>query len=92
MLRDLWEHWRLKSIKNTVNNCRSYLHHLNKSVNEYNNTYHQPGKKPIHADYFALIEEIEPSYKSPKFEIGVTLKKVTLKIGRKNYLWLCVEK
>ena len=32
---------------------------MNKLADEYHNTYHRSvGKKPIHADYFALIEEI----------------------------------
>ena len=32
------------------------------------------GKKPIHADYSALIEEIESSHKAPKFKVGDSVR------------------
>ena len=54
-----------------VIDSKSFLSYLNELVDEYNNTYHcSVGKKPIHADYFALTKEIELSQKSPKFEVG----------------------
>ena len=81
-----------------LNDSKSYLGHLNKLVDEYNNTYHcSIGKKPFHADYSALSKEIESSYKSPKFKlviesellsIKIFLAKVTLKIGQKKYFLL----
>ena len=38
---------------------------------EFNNTYHHSiDKKPIHADYSVLTEEIESSHKDPKFKVG----------------------
>ena len=44
---------------------------MNKLADEYHNTYHRSvGKKPIHADYFPLIEEIQSSHKAPKFKVG----------------------
>ena len=47
-------------------NSRSYHDHLDKLLDEYNNTYHcSTGKKPIRADYSAWSEVIETDYKSP---------------------------
>ena len=43
-----------------------------------NNTYHRSiGKKPIHANYSVLTEEIESSHKAPIFKVGdkVTITK-----------------
>ena len=55
----------------TANDNKSYLGYLNKLENEHNNTYHYSiDKKPIDADFFYLSEEIESSYKSPKFNFG----------------------
>ena len=43
-----------------ANDSKSYLYYLEKLVDEYNNTYHRSiDKKPIHADYSALSEEVE---------------------------------
>ena len=43
-----------------ANDIKSYLYYLEKLVDEYNNTYHRSiDKKPIHADYSALSEEVE---------------------------------
>ena len=53
------------------NGTKSYLGYLNKLVDEDNNTYHcYIGKRPIHADYSALTEEIESGLKAPKFKVG----------------------
>ena len=42
----------------TANDSKSYLSYLNKSVDQYNNTYHHSNdKKPINADYSALTEK-----------------------------------
>ena len=55
----------------TANNSKSYLSYLNKIVDQYNNTYHHSiNKKPINADYSALIEKIETSSKAPQFNIN----------------------
>ena len=82
----------------TANYRKFYLSHLNKLVDQCNNTYHDSiGKKPIDADYSALTEETKSSYKTPKFKTGVEsesellsirifLVTVTLKIGQKNKL------
>ena len=52
----------------TANDNKSYLGCLNKLVDEYNNSYHcSIGKEPIHADYSALPEELESSFKASKF-------------------------
>ena len=49
----------------TANDSKSYLSHLNKLVDQYNNTYHHSiNKKPISADYFALTEKIETNSKT----------------------------
>ena len=76
----------------TVNEIKSYLSSLNKSVDQYNNTCHRSiNKTPINDDYSALTEEIELRYRTPKFKIGnvariTKCKKVTLvKIGQKKY-------
>ena len=38
----------------------SYISYFNKKVDKYNNTDHfSIGKKPIHADYSALLEDSE---------------------------------
>ena len=59
----------------TANDSKSYLGYLNKLENEHNNTYHHSiDKKPIDADFFYLAEEIESSYKSPKFNFGDWVK------------------
>ena len=52
----------------TANDNKSYLGCLNKLVDDYKNSYHRSiGKEPIHADYSALPEELESSFKASKF-------------------------
>ena len=52
-------------------NDKSYLSYLNKSVDEYNNTYHHSiNRKPINAYYSALTEDIESNPKAPKFKVN----------------------
>ena len=80
----------------TANNDESYLAHLNNLVDQYNNIYHHSiNKKPINADYSALIEKIETNLKSPKFNVNGMVRitkyenilvKVILKIGQEKYL------
>ena len=54
-----------------ANDSKSYLSYLNKIVDQYNNTYHHSiDKEPIDADFSALSEEIESSYKALKFKFG----------------------
>ena len=54
-----------------VNDTKSYLSYFNKLVDEYNSTYHcSIGKKPMHADYSALTEEIETNPKAPQLKVG----------------------
>ena len=49
----------------------SYISYFNKKVDKYNNTDHfSVGKKPIHADYSALLEESEGNHKALKFKVG----------------------
>ena len=48
---------------------------MNKSVDQYNNTYHHSiNKKPIDADYSALTEKIETNPKGPKFKVNDRVK------------------
>ena len=55
----------------TANNSKFYFSFLNKSVNEYNNSYpYSVCKKPIDADCTALTKEIETNRKAPKFKFG----------------------
>ena len=55
----------------TANDSKSYLSYLNKLVDQYNNTFHHStNKNPIHADYSALTEKLESSYKATKFKIN----------------------
>ena len=55
----------------TVNNSKSYLPHLNKLVDQYNNTYHHfINKKPINGDYSALTEKFETNPTGPKFKVN----------------------
>ena len=50
----------------TTNDSKSYLAYLNKSVDQYNNTYHYSiNKKPTNADYYALTKKIETNPKAP---------------------------
>ena len=80
----------------TANNDESYLAHLNKLVDQYNNIYHHSiNKKPINADYSALIEKIETNLKAPMFNVNDMVRitkyenilvKVILKIGQEKYL------
>ena len=73
---------------------------INQQINTLFNTlqyiYHCPiSKEPIDADYSDLTEEIESSYKAPKFKVGNRVRitkyksfsvKVTLQIGQEKYL------
>ena len=50
---------------------KSYLPHLNKLENQYNNTYHHSiNKKPINIDYSALTEKTETNHKAHKFKVN----------------------
>ena len=50
----------------TANDNKSYLHYLNKSVEQNDNTYHHSiNKRPINADYFALNQNIESNTAAP---------------------------
>ena len=57
---------------------KSYISYLNKSVDQYNNTYHHSiNKKPINANYSALTEKIETNSKASKSKVNdrVTITK-----------------
>ena len=55
----------------TANDSRSSFLYLNKLVDQYNNTYHHStNKKPINADYSALIEKNEMNAKASKFKVN----------------------
>ena len=55
----------------TADDSKFYLGYLNKLVDEYNHTYHcSIDKKPIHADFSALAEEIESSHKTLEFKVS----------------------
>ena len=70
----------------TANDNKSYLPYLNKSADQYNNTYHHSiNKKLINADYSASNEKIETN---PKATIRIFLVKVILKICQEKYLLL----
>ena len=57
--------------KMTANGSTSYLSYLNKLIDQYSNTYlHSINKKPINADYSALIKEIETDLKASKFKVN----------------------
>ena len=77
----------------TANNSKSYLGYFNKLVDKYNNMYHRSiDKKPIHADYYVLTEEIETNSKVLKLlSIRICLAKITPKIGQKKYLALILR-
>ena len=54
----------------TADDSKSYLSYLNKIVDQYNNTYHHSiNKKPINADYSALIDKLETNPKAIKFKV-----------------------
>ena len=54
------------------NDSKSYLPHLNKLENQYNNTYHHSiNKKPINIDS-ALTEKTETNHKAHKFRVRIT--------------------
>ena len=51
----------------TANDSKSYLSHLNKLIDQYNNTYHLCiNEKPINADYPALTEKTQTNLKALK--------------------------
>ena len=55
----------------TANDSKSYLHYLNKLVDQYDNTYHHSvNKKPINADYSASTENTESNPKAAKFKLN----------------------
>ena len=57
--------------KMTANDSKSYLSYLNKLEDQYNNTYHHSiNKKPISANYSAVIEKIEKNPKAHKFKVN----------------------
>ena len=57
--------------KMTPNNSKTFLGHLNKLVDDYNNTYHCFfNKKHINVHCSAFTEEIQSSHKAPKFKAG----------------------
>ena len=61
--------------KMTANDSKSHLLYLNKSVDQYNNTYHHSiNKKRINADYSALTEKFETNPKAPKFKVNDRVK------------------
>ena len=61
----------LKSIKRTANDSKSYLSYLNKSVDQYINTYHRSiNGKPVNSDYSALTEKIDRNPKTTRFKVN----------------------
>ena len=55
----------------TANNIKSYFSYLNKLAYQYNNTcHHSINKKPINADYSALIQKIETNPKVSKYTVN----------------------
>ena len=84
--------------KMTADDSKSYVSHLNKLVDQYNNSYHHSiNKKSINADYSTLTEKIETNLKAPKSKLMIEsallsmrtfLVKVTLRIGQEKYLIL----
>ena len=73
--------------KMTANYSKSYLHYLNKLVDQYNNTYHHSiNKKPINDDYSASTENVESNPKAPKFKVNDRVRITKYKnIFSKNY-------
>ena len=63
----------------TDNERKSYLSYLNKLLDQYNNSHHHIGKKPINANYSALTEKIGTSPKAPKFKVNDRVKIITSK-------------
>ena len=58
-----------------ANDRKSYLSHLNKIVEQYNNTYHHSFiKKPANSDYSVLTEKTETSSKAPEFKVNDRLR------------------
>ena len=50
----------------TADDINSFLDHLNKSVDEYNNSYHRfIRRNHIHADFSVLPEKFLSSHKFP---------------------------
>ena len=61
--------------KMTANDSKSYLPHLNKLVDQYNNTYHYSiRKKPINANYSTLTEKIETNPKVSEFKVNDSVR------------------
>ena len=59
----------------TANNIKSYFSYLNKLAYQYNNTcHHSINKKPINADYSALIQKIETNPKVSKYTVNDRVK------------------
>ena len=81
-----------------VNDKKSYLSYLNKSIDKYNSTYHHSTrKKPIDADYSISTEKLRQILKllslkliidSELLRIRIVLTKVILKIDQEKYLLL----
>ena len=67
----------IKTLKSKIykemagDDSKSYISYLNKSVDQYNNTYHHSiNKKPINANYSALTEKIETNSKASKSKVN----------------------
>ena len=58
----------------TANDNKSYLVYLNKLPDAYNTYHHFIDKKPINADYSALLVRIETTPEAPKFKLGDKVK------------------
>ena len=55
----------------TANDNKSYLNHLNKLLDQYNNIYDRfINKKSINADYYTFTEKTEANSKAHKFKVN----------------------
>ena len=77
----------------TANDTKSYLGYLNKSVNEYNNSYVILVKNLLMLIILLWLKKLNCKVpklviESDKKSIRITLTKVALKIGQEKYLWL----
>ena len=61
----------IRNLKAKIYKKMTVIDQINKLVDEYNNFYHRStGKKHIHADYSALIKEIESIHEALNLKFG----------------------
>ena len=77
-----------------ANDSKSYLGHLNKLIEKYNESYHHCiGKKPVDVDDSPLTEKNKPTRKATKFKVcdRIRITKYNNILYKKIFYWYCAK-